>query len=406
MSFIVSFRKRFGNLMPAGLRTFLLRHISMLEQRTAWWESKDPYQDEPPYSTYNSPYPVKLGIIKEFWHRHIHYIAACHEMKVAYEIIDITAPDWLESFKNSDCDAFLVNPSVQLSQWKTMFDERLKTIVEVLGKKIFPNLNEIYMYESKRRMAYWLEASGIPHAKTFISYRKCEALEYAADCSLPVVVKTNMGARAAGVSILSSRAALVKYIKRIFNNGIIHGDGDCHDPDWGCVIIQEYINSEVEWRTIYIGSRLMASQKLMRNGYHSGSHLVGWIRPPLRLMNFVREICEKNHLNSVNCDIFEDANHNFYVNEIQAIFGCVAPYQMLNNGIPGYFVFESGNWIFHEGIVCQNASFNLRVAALLEEFGITVTLPTLDSSFLDQSDVALSIAQTNQYIKTQGEYAK
>ena len=221
MSVLLMVRKRFGTIVPASFRSFVLRHFSLLDRRTAWWESKDPYRNMPPCSDYPSPYPIKLGIVKEFWHRHINYIAACREMKISYQLVDITADDWIEQFKNSDCDAFLVHPSVQMSQWKNLFDERLKIVTQVLGKTIFPGHEELWLYESKRRMAYWLEANGFPHAKTRVFYNKDAALKYANECDLPVVAKTNMGARAAGVQVIRNRKKLCSYIKRAFGRGLM-----------------------------------------------------------------------------------------------------------------------------------------------------------------------------------------
>ena len=142
-SFALSIRKRFPNLITRSVRALILKRISLLEQRTQWWKAKDPYFNDPPYSTYDPVVPVKLGIIKEFWHRHTPYIAACRDLRVPYEVVDISGPDWLDRARKSECDAFLVWPSVQLSIWKQMYDERLKVLVEDLGKVVYPSYNEL-----------------------------------------------------------------------------------------------------------------------------------------------------------------------------------------------------------------------------------------------------------------------
>ena len=384
---LVSFRKRFGKYVPPSLRSFFLRHISLLEKRTEWWIGKDPYLHDSSYSTYASPYPVKLGIIKEFWHRHIPYISACREMKVAYEIVDITGDNWIEQIESCKCDAFLIMPSVQLSQWKTLFDERLRVMTEDLNKIIFPGYNELWLYESKRRMAYWLAANKIPHAKTYVFYNKNDALNFAKDCSYPIVAKTNMGARASGVSIFHNQSQLSSYIKLAFGKGIIHGDGDPHDPDWGYVILQDYIPCEFEWRMINIGPYFMGHRKLKKGDFCSGSGLVGWARPSNDVLELASCVLKKGNFQTADMDIFEDKNGNLYVNEIQAIFGSILPYQMLDNGIPGYFTKSiSGSWDFHEGVFCQNASCNLRVAALMGKLGYNVELPSLSLNEVHEED--------------------
>lgn len=377
------------------IRAWLYRHFSFLEKRTLWWESKDPYKEDVPYSTYESPYPVTLGIVKEFWHRHFMYITACRELKVAYKVIDITSDNWLEEFRDSKCDAFLVNPSVQMSQWKNMFDERLRIVADVLKLKLFPGPQELYLYENKRRMAYWLESNGIPHAKTHVFYRREEAVAFAEKCEFPIVTKTSMGARASGVKIQHSRSELLKYINRAFDSGIIHADGDLHDPDWGCVILQEYIEADVEWRIINIGDTYVGNQKLKRGEYHSGSHLVGWVRPPDKLLDFVKSVKEIGGFKTVDLDIFEAKDGKYYVNEIQAIFGSFAPYQGLDNGVPGYFYFEDGQWKYQTGIYYQNASYNMRIYAVMKELGCDVPKISLDEDkYLDPADKAASIERT------------
>lgn len=402
MNLLLSLRKNIGNSVPYSFRSFFLKHFSFIEKRTEWWLSKDPYRNDPPYSEYHSPYPFKLGIIKEFWHRHTPYIAACREMKVAYELIDITSSNWFDNIKNSSCDGFLIVPSVQLSQWKTLYDERLRIMVNDLGKTIFPSYNELWLYESKRRMAYWLEANDIPHAKTHVFYDKKEALEYAATCQYPVVAKTNMGARAAGVHIFRSSSKLISYIKEAFGKGIIHDDGDPHDPDWGYVLFQEYIPCRFEWRIINIGPFFMGHQKLKKGDFCSGSGMVGWVRPTDKVLDLVRTVLEKGHFQTADIDIFEGEDGNLYVNEIQAIFGSIRPYQMLDHGIPGYLTRSADDqWIFHQAVVCQNASSNLRVAALIKKLGYDIELPSLPLDVVDQEDIDNSISLSSAQLPSE-----
>ena len=64
--------------------------------RSALWLAKDPYTAEPEVSSYPSRYPYVLGIIKEFWHAHWPYISACRDLGVAYKVLDISGPDWID----------------------------------------------------------------------------------------------------------------------------------------------------------------------------------------------------------------------------------------------------------------------------------------------------------------------
>lgn len=392
-------RKKVGELLPDFLRSYILRRVSLLDSRTQWWKSKDVYRNDLPYSTYESPYPVKLGILKEFWHRHTHYISACREMKVAYEVIDITAADWLERVEVCNCDALLVNPSVQLSLWKQMFDEKLEILEKDMGKLIYPSYKELWLYESKRRMAYWFEGNNIPHAKTRVFYNRDEALEFLSAADYPIVAKTDMGARASGVRILGNKSKAIKYVKKAFKKGILHGDAEAKDADWKFVIFQEYIESEIEWRMICIGGKFFGHQKLKSDDFHSGSNMIGWVKPPERLLDMVKHLCEEYSLDSVDIDIFEKQDGEYLVNEVQCIFGAFMPYQMLVDGVPGYYIYNENNaWEFIRGIVCQNACCNLRVASVLQKLGHESSLPIL------QEDRVLNVEHVEQSKKQTIEY--
>lgn len=52
---------------------------------------------------------------------------------------------------------------------------------------------------------------------------------------------------------------------------------------------------------------------------------------------------------------------NYYVNELQSLFGSYNPSQMYINNIPGRFVYNDNRWLFEEGLFNGNGSANLRV---------------------------------------------
>lgn len=360
-------RRNLSEWVHPRIRSFILRRISLLDSRTEWWRSKDPYRDDLPYSTYESRHPVRLGIIREFWHRHWPYVAACRELGVAYELIDLSGPDWLGNIRNCACDAFLVWPSVQTSMWKQMYDERLRIVVEDLGKTIFPTYGELWLYENKRRMAYWLQANELTCARTWIFYDCRQALRFARETKLPVVSKTNMGARAAGVIVHRNRRALVRYVQRAFTRGIVHGDGEARDADWGFVILQEYVDRAKEWRAIRIGDSFFAHQKGRRGDFHSGTQLKIWAYPPKDLLEFVYRVTEEHGFRSMGLDILEDEEGVFYINELQALFGTSLPYQMEVGGRIGRLMRDrQGQWAFEEGDFCRNQCADLRVQALVD----------------------------------------
>ena len=132
----------------------------------------------------------------------------------------------------------------------------------------------------------------------------------------------------------------------------------------------------------------MGHQKLKKGDFCSGSDMVGWVRPTDKVLDLVSHVLEKGRFQTADIDIFEGEDGNLYVNEIQAIFGSFLPYQMLINGEPGYLTrSEDGQWLFHKGVFCQNASCNFRVAALMSRLGYTVDLPSLPLNSVHQEDI-------------------
>ncbi len=352
------------------VRRFIQRFLSLDEYDRENWLTSDTYADAEEVSSYPGKVDVRLGIVKEFTRLHRHYTGACRELGVPYKVVDISGPDWIDVIENSGCDAFLVRPSGEITVWKQMYDERFKIMVEELGKIIYPTYDELWMYESKRRMYYWLKANKVPHAKTWVFYDRQEALEFAKQTELPIVYKANFGAGAYGVKIFRNRSRLLRFVNRCFSKGFIIGR-DIRDKQWGSVLFQEYLPDIAEWRIVRLGKSYFGHQKLKKGQYHSGSKKIGWYAPPKNLLDFAREVAERGGFSSMNLDIFETGDGKYLVNELQSVFGQSSLHQMIINGKPGRYIFDNaaGTWRFEEGSFCRNNMCNLRVQDLLEISG-------------------------------------
>jgi glutathione synthase/RimK-type ligase-like ATP-grasp enzyme len=363
--------KKFRQRFPEPAKRFLRHFLPLEAYAEQIWLAEDQYADVEEISSYPGKVDVMLGIIKEFTHEHKHYIGACRELGVPYKLLDISGPNWIDVIGNSDCDAFLIRPSSALTVWKQMFDERLKVMCEEMGKIIYPSYNEVWFYESKRRMHYWLKVNNIPHPKTWVFYDRKEALQFAKEMELPIVYKSDLGSSASGVKIFRDRPHLLRFVNKCFRKGFVTKDTDIRDKQWGSMLFQEYLPDIAEWRIIRLGKSYFGHQKLKKGWSHSGSGRVGWYDPPKQLLDFAREVTDKGKFTSMDLDIFETKDGHYLVNELQSIFGSYLPYQMLVNEKPGRYIYEPsiGQWIFEEGIFCQNGSCNLRVKVLLEKLG-------------------------------------
>lgn len=320
-------------------------------------------------SDYDSPYDVRLGIVKDFAHYHSYYISACREMKVSYKVVDIFSSNWLEEIDSCGCDAFLVWPSVNLEIWKNLFDERLYILSNELNKILFPSYTELWLYENKRRVRDWLLAHNIPHPETWIFYNEEEALQFVKNVDYPIVRKTARGGASSGVKIVKTRREGIKEVKKAFKNGFVIRDGDKRDRQWGYIIFQEYIPHEHEWRIVRVGDSFMCRKKIKRGEYASGSGRVVWASPPDGLLDFVFEMTELGKFRSMAVDVF-DSPKGFLVNELQALWGDIKPENIhLGEKFMGRYLKDKrdGSWTFEKGYFYSNACANLRVQYILNK---------------------------------------
>ena len=335
---------------------------------------------------------------------HLLWVKACEDYgnSIDYQVIDLTAENWLKTVDDYSPDVLLLKPSGKTSLFRSLYQERLEILVNVLNYKSFPSCREVQLYENKRFFAYWAQANNIPHPRTWIYYHKKEALVDIDSLALPLVGKMNIGASGNGVRILRTKDEVKKYIRQAFNGGLVAktgpklGKGKLINRAWkkitnpnqllnklktykdiasdkqrGFIILQQYISHEYEWRAVRIGDSYFAHKKMVINDKASGSLLKEYGDPPKSLLEFVRLMTDKFGFKSVALDLFESSPGEYLINEIQCIFGQSDPYQMLVNGKAGRYTFQNGRWVFEEGDFNTNESFDLRLktAAALFETG-------------------------------------
>ncbi len=360
-----------NRVCPRFLKRFAQRWLPPEAYQRRKWRAQDPYADSESVSTYPAKVHVTLGIVTEFAHEHKYYVGACREMGVPYKILDLAGPDWVKTVQDCGCDAFLIRPSCELSIWKQMFDERLRVIVEDLGKVIYPAYSELWFYESKRRMCYWLQAHDIPHPPTWVFYDYEQALKFALKTPLPIVFKSDFGSAASGVEVFRSRQRLVRWVKRCFRWGTTRKNEDPRDRQWGTVLFQKHLPNVREWRMVVVGTSYFGYEKLKRGEYHSGSLLRAYSQPCDDLLFFTRRVMEEGGFTSMALDIFETEDGQYLVNELQSMWGMSRPEMCVVAGEAGRMVFQpdSHSWVFESGEFCRNHLCNLRVQTLLTLLG-------------------------------------
>jgi hypothetical protein len=321
-------------LIPARLRSLRYCFQDRAVVLESYWRAYETKIGLNDISSYKPVVDASVGIIKDPPCVHQYYVYACESMRVPYKLVDIFASNWMDNIEASGCAAFLVAPSLFTSAWRNMYDERLRVIVH-LGKIIYPSYDELWMYESKRRMNYWLRSNSFLCPGTYIFYSYSEALDFARSAELPIVSKTDAGYGAQGVRIFKKRSEVVKHVKKCFSKGVVTKTRGTRNIEKGSVFFQEYLPDVTEWRMVRIGESYFAHQKLKKGEFHSGSGRKGWFVPPRELLDFVRQLTDSGGFTSMNIDVFETVDNRFLVNELQTLFGSKRPYQMVLNGQPG-----------------------------------------------------------------------
>lgn len=329
---------------------------------------------------------------------HLPWAIACMEYKeqIEYRVIDLTKDTWLNEIQSLPFDLLLAKPGGLTAHFKQLYDERIYILGKVLNYWIYPSPEEIFIYENKRFLSYWLKSTQIPHPETHVFNNKNEAGNFLNRSDYPIVTKTNIGASGSGVKILKNKKAASNYIIRSFSakgaperTGPNLDRGDMlkralhyftnprdiakklkiyktrnKNRQRNFVIFQEYIPHSFEWRVVRIGESFFAHKKITNRSKASGTLLKGYENPPIKLLNFVKNITDKHRFFSQAVDVFE-SERGYLVNEMQCIFGQSDPYQMLIDGKPGRYLYIDNRWVFEEGDFASNQCYNLRLDYIL-----------------------------------------
>lgn len=312
---------------------------------------------------------MKIGIFTSFQGETVvtNAVKACQSLGIDCEIVDITSSEWIKNVQQSDADGFFCPSSCISQDLKTIQDERYFFVSQIMHRPIYPDFTGLYIHESKRNMAAWLEIMGYPHAETHTFTKYAEAAAYLDRCDYPVVVKSNVGSGASKVLIIKNSRKAKRVARKCFpkhklplHRGFAYGVQykhamlpfvkDVHNRQKDYFLVQEFIKDvKHEWRILKIGDNYFGHQKLLKGEFASGSGLVGWVAPPRELLDMVRQLCDKGGFPCMDVDVFETEEGKCYINELQASFGSYLDYQMCIEGRHGRYIYKDGDYVFEEG---------------------------------------------------------
>lgn len=358
---------KFKKYVPNSLRKWLIKSFDFEDYREFSNKQANPFANDPDEVLFEES-PYKMGIIYSKSNYHKFWIAACRDLKISYKIIYLEKSDWQDQILNAKCDALLVWPDISDSTIKNMQDERLRILEEEMGQTLYPSMKEIWLYENKRVQSYWLKAHGYKTSNTWVFYNVKEALKFLETARFPLVFKSNLGASASGVYIVKNKSEAISKAKNFLLNGYSLKGSKSRVKQKGSLYIQEYLPDVKEWRMVRIGDSYFGHGKDMKGQFHSGSGKANWDIPHKKAFDLLHDITEKGGFTSMDVDLFEDQHGNFYVNELQTVFGnSVAVEQLKKDGIPGRMLRDQqGNYLFEAGSFCVNHLCNLRLEYIIK----------------------------------------
>ena len=320
---------------------------------------------------------MKLGILTSFNKDWKLYAEACEKLGVEHEIVDFVGRDWLKNCLESGCDGFVARPPNDFPERKAMYDERLMFLARQAGKPVYPGVEELLFYENKRSLVNWLDYYALPHPKTVVLSSYAEAMEFVGNASYPFVSKRAIGSAASGVIVVKSPRQARRLVRQFFGwpiPGITRGKTywswykkkwllpDVGDEQKHYMIVQDFCDVRWEHRIIRIGDTFLGYRKVVgKRGFASGSGLAAWGEPPRRALDMVREITDRFGFRSMAIDVFETADGEYLINEMQALFGSVERSLLNIGGKDGRYVWKDGDYRFEEGYWNVKRCYELRV---------------------------------------------
>lgn len=307
----------------------------------------------------------KIGFLSSMLSSNIsNFVISCDILGIDYDVLYIQDPQLLSRLVHTGCDGLMIDPAHDNNIIRQIFHEISQVISFDLKTPIYPTFRELSIYEAKRSLINFLVANQIPHPKTYIFYDNESAITFVNNIKFPIVFKTSIGASASGVEIIHSKKDALKLIDTVFNKYYLRKyETDKRSMEWGYIILQDFIENVKEYRIVKIGDSWFGHQKWKTENqvFLSGSGVHLWSTPCEELLEFCYNIAQRHCFTTMCFDVFENAEGQYMINELQTWFGSYDPSEMFIDGVPGRFRKLEGKWVFETGLYNVQGSVLLRL---------------------------------------------
>ena len=165
---------------------------------------------------------MKIAIHKSSWGFSPIWIDYCQKNNILHKVVNCYDTDIIAQL--DDCDALLWHHHHSDAR-DVLFAKGLLFALEQAGKKVFPEFNANWHFDDKVGQKYLLEAINAPMAKSYVFYKKKEALEWAKNTTYPKVFKLRGGAGSTNVKLIHSQKQAIQKINKAFGKGFPAYDG-------------------------------------------------------------------------------------------------------------------------------------------------------------------------------------
>lgn len=132
--------------------------------------------------------------------------------------VDAFAPDLFDQL--AGCDGFMWR--FGYTSLPRLFARRLLPAIEHgLGIPVFPSWKTAWHFEDKVAQHYLLQAAGIPTPRTWVFWRRDDALAFSRGAQYPLVLKLTSGFQSGNVRLLHGAKEAEYWIDRLFGPGIV-----------------------------------------------------------------------------------------------------------------------------------------------------------------------------------------
>ena len=226
---------------------------------------------------------------------------------IEYGVVYIDRHDWVE--QADKYDVLIWKPRYMGVESSQFFKEKIYFLQHVMKKRVYPNYETVWHFDSKVAQHYLLKYQNINTPNTFASFDYNDSIGMAKKANYPVVYKKSNGAASSAVRMVKSKKQLIRKINQKFVwvkavNKLFKSNFD----SFGYTYFQEFVKENPgDLRVNIIGHRYASGfwRQNRKNDFRaSGSGRLDYGREiPPDVIKYCADISRKNKFDSMGYDI-------------------------------------------------------------------------------------------------------